>query len=88
LPYELIEHVAQLLQDEIDVKGTAFTLQTLAALNRVSKAVHEVTLPHLYRRTLYGSDYSIRERVLPKAMPKGWQYVKSVRLPTFQHSVR
>jgi hypothetical protein len=80
LPYELIGHIAQLLQDEIDVKGyrTGFELQSLARLNRVSKDVHEITLPNLYRRTLYGSEHSITERIRPSVIPKGWQYVKWV----------
>ncbi|KAJ9096356.1 hypothetical protein QFC21_005177 [Naganishia friedmannii] len=47
LPYELIANVARHLQDQISVKGFYFALRTLAKLNRMSQAVHEVTLPHL-----------------------------------------
>jgi hypothetical protein len=67
------------LQDDIDVNGFDYlNLRTLAALNRVSHAVHEISLPYLYHRTIYDSCSTFAKSVLPKKTPKGWKYVKYV----------
>jgi hypothetical protein len=58
LPYDVIEIVARCLAEETLVADNAYLNDetprtTLAHLNRVSKAVHEVTLAVLYETTDY-----------------------------------
>jgi hypothetical protein len=78
LPYELLGLIAQHLQNEIEVEGFRNLLHTLANLNRVSRAVHEVTLPYLYHRTAYIHNRSFTCSVLTQSVPKGWKYTKYV----------
>jgi hypothetical protein len=80
LPHELIAHIAQLLKDDIDISGFSYVLGTLARLNRVSKAVHAITLPYLYHRTVYSSRSSFLRSGRPKSIPGGWKYTKSVHI--------
>jgi hypothetical protein len=77
LPYEVIALIAQQLRDQIEVGGFSFALPSLAALNRVSKAVHAITLSDLYHRVVYDSS-SFAESVHPKSIPRGWKHVKYV----------
>jgi hypothetical protein len=84
LPYELIGLIAQYLQDEIVLEGFHSLLHTLANLNRVSRAVHEVTLPYLYHRTAYIRNRPFMASVHAHTIPRGWKYVKYVQSYTFR----
>lgn len=84
LPYELIGLIAQYLQDQIVVEGFRSLLHTLANLNRVSRAVHEVTLPYLYHRTAYIRNRPFMASVHAYTIPRGWKYTKYVQSYTFR----
>ncbi|KAJ9094742.1 hypothetical protein QFC21_005900 [Naganishia friedmannii] len=69
LPYDVISLVADVLAEEDGL------LETLAALNVTSRAVHLATLPILYRRLEIREDDNFRY-VVGFELPKGWAYTK------------
>jgi hypothetical protein len=77
LPYELIALIARHLADEggTDSNFDDFQLKTLGRLSRVSRAVHEVTLPMLYERTKIRDAHTFL-RAVGGGNPKGWKWTK------------
>jgi hypothetical protein len=76
LPYDVIEVIARILAEESLVDGNnGMPRTTLARLNRVSKAVHEVTLPALYETTDYFDEWDFDDSVWVEN-PQGWASTK------------
>jgi hypothetical protein len=76
LPYDVIHIIAQCLAEESLLDGNDGTPRTtLARLNRVSKAVHEATLPVLYETTDYFGKWDFTDSV-GLENPKGWAWTK------------
>lgn len=76
LPFDVIEVIAQCLAEESQVDSNDGTAQTaLARLNRVSKAVHAVTLAALYETTDYFEKDDFTDSVGPQNS-KGWAWTK------------
>jgi hypothetical protein len=77
LPYDVIEVIARCLAEEsLIVPNDGSPRTTLARLNRVSKAVHEVTLPVLYETTDYFYKEDFTESIVKLGNPKGWAWTK------------
>jgi hypothetical protein len=77
----VIELIAQCLSEEALVPRSfpryGQARSTLARLNRVSKAVHEVTLAALYETTEYFDELAF-SRSVKLEDPKGWKFTKYV----------
>jgi hypothetical protein len=73
LPYDVFTIIADFLVGEPPLE--LYQLDTLANLNRVSKAIHELTLPYLYERVDYTDDLHIIAATW-NGNPKGWAYVR------------
>jgi hypothetical protein len=79
LPYDVFEVIAEHL---VKVQGNFgwsfyFGRSTLARLNRISKALHEVTLPLLYAKTEYKTEAAFVKSV-SRGTPKGWIHTRYV----------
>lgn len=79
LPYDVIGVIARCLAEESLIKEFRYDDETprttLVRLNRVSKAVHEVTLPVLYETTDYFYNWQFTKSVRTEN-PKGWAWTK------------
>lgn len=78
LPFDVVEVIARILaEDALANDADGLLRATLARLNRVSKAVHEVTTAILYETT----DYFNKEDFIKSVAfenPKGWEWTKYV----------
>jgi hypothetical protein len=78
LPFDVVEVVARILaENALEDDPGGLLRATLARLNRVSKAVHEVTTAILYETT----DYFNKEEFIKSVAlqnPKGWEWTKYV----------
>jgi hypothetical protein len=77
LPLELVALVAETLHNSIFDQGLLYgdSLQTLASLNITCRSVHEITLPYLYKTTVYNSDQVFFKSV-KSAVPEGWKWTE------------
>ncbi|KAJ9091984.1 hypothetical protein QFC20_007495 [Naganishia adeliensis] len=78
LPYDILEVVSRILADDVDYDWHS-PLQALARLNRTSRAVHEVTLPILYRRTYLDTEEAFKGMV-GRENPQGFKHTKYLYL--------
>jgi hypothetical protein len=75
LPFDVIEVIARCLAAEAFEERDLGARATLARLNRVSKAVHQVTLAALYETTDYFKKEDFTKSV-KLDNPKGWVWTK------------
>jgi hypothetical protein len=75
LPFDIIEVIARCLAAEALEEKNMDARATLARLNRVSKAVHQVTLAALYETTDYFEKEDFAKSVKLEN-PKGWVWTK------------
>ncbi|KAJ9093159.1 hypothetical protein QFC21_006475 [Naganishia friedmannii] len=75
---DIVSVIANILASERDNNGARLSvvaLRALASLNRVSRALHEVTLPYLYQTTEY-TGISDVVRSLETGPPRGWLHIR------------
>jgi hypothetical protein len=78
LPLDVISLIAEFLTHERVNGGARLdedSLRALARMNRVSKVVHEITLPYLYKTTDYTETSEVL-RSLTLGDPRGWSYTR------------
>lgn len=77
LSSEIFEMIGQVLANAGCVEGlrNSDAMKALASLNRTCRAIHQITLPILYEKTVYLSEETFG-RSLTSKLPDGWVHTQ------------